>query len=70
MSIVLTIDEMKAASGAARPSGAIRWFRENGFTFKVGVDGWPRVDRQHWHKVMGGDTRERSRTEPTLNLRV
>ena len=66
--LVLAIDEMREVSRCQRPSRMIRWFRENGFTFKVALDGYPVVSRQHFEEVMGSSkARGRLRTEPKLN---
>lgn len=65
--LVLSIDEMKEVSRCKQRSKMIRWFRENGFTFKVGLDGYPVISRQHFEKVMGGAAGGRQRTEPKLN---
>lgn len=40
-------------SGFRRPSSVSKWLRQNGFVFVVAADGWPRVDRQHYHARMG-----------------
>jgi hypothetical protein len=62
--LVLTIDELRQALRCTQPARMIRWFRENGFTFKVGLDGYPVVSRAHWERVMGGTAVRSSRTEP------
>lgn len=51
--ICLSKAELLEVSGYRRPSSVSTWLRKNGFNFRVGADGWPRVDREHYHAVMG-----------------
>ena len=51
--ICLTKDELLEISGYRQRSAVSKWLRKNGFTFRVAADGWPRVDRTHYHTVMG-----------------
>lgn len=62
--LVLSIEEMQQVSRCKQPARMIRWFRENGFVLKVGLDGYPVISRQHFEKVMGGLASGRPRTEP------
>ena len=38
-----------------RPSAQIRWFAERNWTFEVGADGYPRVDKRYYDKRMMGE---------------
>ena len=64
--------ELRDLTDYARPSKQIEWLRREGFTFKVGRDGHPKVDRQHYLSVMGASNRmARRTTEPDFSgLRV
>lgn len=43
----LTIAELVSLTGYRRRSCIIRWLAENGFAFRVGADGYPRVLAEH-----------------------
>jgi uncharacterized protein DUF4224 len=69
MSLTLTTEELQELTGKKRPSAMARWLRDNGFFFRIAGDGYPRVDRQHYLKVMGGSANPAARrqTEPNFD---
>lgn len=52
MSLCLTEDELIGLTGKRQGKGMARWLKENDFVFKMGADGLPRVDRDHYRDVM------------------
>lgn len=65
--ICLSKAEIYDLSGYKPPKYQIDWLRKNGFTFRVGADGYPRVDRSHYLKVMGGINEvSHQKTEPNF----
>lgn len=66
--ICLSKAELLEVSGYRRPSSVAKWLRQNGFTFRVGADGWPRVDRSHYHALMGSSVaRTLTKSEPNVS---
>jgi hypothetical protein len=43
----LTIAELIGLTGYKRRSRIVRWLAENGFAFRIGADGYPRVLEEH-----------------------
>ncbi len=73
--IVLSLDELKEACGyrgERQPQARtlIRWLRENGFRYKLGLDGYPLVSRAHYEAVMCGAPRAKPPAEPNLEWLV
>ena len=65
--ICLTRQELLEISGFRRPSSVVKWLRQNGFVFVVAADGWPRIDRQHYHTRMGISTSKTlTKSEPNI----
>lgn len=54
--ICLSRAQLEEVSGYRQKSRIAQWLRQNGFNFRVGADGWPRVDKDHYHGVMGTRT--------------
>jgi len=54
MSLFLTSDELHELTGYKKPGKQLAWLRGQGFIFRVAADGYPRVDRSHYLKLMGG----------------
>lgn len=52
MSLCLTEDDLIELTGFRQGSAMAKWLAENGFTFKRGSDGLPRVDRDHYRDIM------------------
>jgi hypothetical protein len=52
MSLCLTEDELVQLTGKRQGKGMARWLAKNDFVFKMGGDGLPRVDREHYRQVM------------------
>jgi hypothetical protein len=73
--IVLSLEELKSICGyrgKRHPQARtlIAWLRNNGFQFKIGIDGYPIVSRGHYEAVMGGAPRARLRPELTTDRRT
>lgn len=70
--MILTDSYLQELTGYARPSKQIEWLRREGFTFRIAGDGHPRVDFDHYQKMMGAVSGSaRKRTEPDFSsLRV
>jgi hypothetical protein len=67
--LVLTIEEMQAvARPHTEPAAMVRWFHENGFTFKTAPDGYPVVLRQHFEEAMGSYGRRVRRSFKSMDL--
>jgi hypothetical protein len=54
MALTLTKDELIELTGKKRATAMARWLQFNGFSFRIGADGYPRVDRGHYQRVMSG----------------
>ena len=54
MGLFLTPAELHDLTGYIKPGKQLAWLRGEGFIFRVAADGYPRVDRSHYLKVMGG----------------
>ena len=68
MSLLLDPDDLHSLTGFIRPSKQIEWLRREGFTFRIGADGHPRVDRAHYLKMMGvTDMAARRRSAPDFS---
>jgi hypothetical protein len=66
--LVLSAAELYALTGYQMPKYQIKWLLAEGFKHRVGADGHPRVDRDHYRKVMGGEIqKERKKTEPDFS---
>lgn len=63
----LTKEELQALTGAVQPAKIIRWLREQGFNFKVGLDGHPVVLKDHVRHVMGAEAAT-ARKKPRVDL--
>lgn len=53
--MTLTRAELHDLTGYRMPKQQIAWLRANGFVFRVAADGYPRVDRGHYLRVMGAE---------------
>lgn len=69
MSLTLTRSELIELTGKKRPTAIARWLQDNGFSFRIAADGYPRVDRNHYHLVMCGSQSKSlgRRTEPDFD---
>ena len=65
--LLLTINEIREITGYKYCSKHRKWFQENGFSFTIGRDGYPRVLRQHFKDVMGFKPKEKRRVEPNFD---
>lgn len=65
MSLCLSRDELRELSGSKQRSKIVAWLVRNGFRPRIGVDGWPRVDRGLYEQTMLGTLR---RAEPEPNF--
>ena len=50
----LSIAELVILTGYKRRSCMIRWLRENGFVFRIGADGLPKVLEEHVRLQLSG----------------
>lgn len=67
--MLLTADDLRSLTGFARPSKQIGWLQREGFTFRIAADGHPRVDRDHYLKMMGAiDLAARRRSTPDFSV--
>lgn len=67
--MLLSEDQVKELTGLKQPSAQIGWLRDNGFVFRVGADGKPKVAASHFDKVMGCPTeRDRKTKTPDFSL--
>lgn len=63
----LTRQELIELTGYKNPSSQMRWLQREGFYFRVGADGRPRVLRQAVINILGGhftETQSTRRAEP------
>jgi hypothetical protein len=67
---LLQKDELKALTGEARPKGMIQWLAEYEWSFEVGSDGFPRVDRRYYDMRMLGYAPEVEQLPNLKALRV
>lgn len=68
MTTFLTHPEIIELTGFKKPSKQISWLRQQGFVFRVAADGYPRIDRSHYLKLMGGyNNNIQPKTEPNFN---
>lgn len=63
----LTNEELKALTGAIQPARMIKWLRTEGFTFRVGLDGYPVVLKDHVRRILGADAAA-ARKKPRVDL--
>ena len=64
MSLCLTLNELHELTGKRTRPAMVKVLRQMGLEFRIGGDGWPRVDREHYTKIMGGIAPHRRRAEP------
>ncbi len=63
--LFLTANDLHELTGYRKPCKQIAWLRAQGFMFRVAADGPPRVDRNHYLKVMGAHSEgARQKTVP------
>jgi hypothetical protein len=66
--MLLTPDDLRDLTGFIRPSKQIEWLQREGFMYRVAADGHPRVDREHYLKMMGvADMASKRRTAPDFS---
>lgn len=64
-SLCLTRDELSELTGRRTRPAMIKTLHQMGLAFRVGGDGWPRVDRGYYAQTMRGETmRTKRRAEP------
>jgi len=67
--LILTTEEMQAITRPhTGPAATVRWFHENGFTFKTAPDGYPVVLREHFQESMGSHGRRVRRSFKSMDL--
>lgn len=62
----LTIAELVLLTGYKRRGCMIRWLAGNGFLFRIGADGYPRVLEEHVRQQLCG-VASRSRNTPNFD---
>lgn len=68
MTTFLSHLEIVELTGYKIPSKQINWLRLQGFIFRIAADGYPRIDRSHYLKLMGGyNNNIQPKTEPNFN---
>jgi len=66
--MLLSDEDLLGLTGFVRPSKQIEWLCREGFTFRIGGDGHPKVDRAHYDKMMGAASGSaRRKTEPDFS---
>lgn len=66
--LVLSAQEISDLTGYHKPGRQIAWLRAEGFTFRIAADGYPRVDRSHYLRLMGGlVVSGQKKTEPNFD---
>lgn len=65
--MLLSIAELVALTGYRRRGCIIRWLSQNGFAFRVGADGYPRVLEEHVRSQLGGNA-FKQRSVPNLSV--
>lgn len=61
VSLCLTLNELHELTGKRTRPAMARVLRQMGLEFRIGGDGWPRVDREHYAKIMSGAAARRTR---------
>jgi hypothetical protein len=61
----LTIEELRELTGWKRPAKVMEWLADNGYLFKIGGDGWPRVLREAVCASLSGQI---TKPEPRMHL--
>lgn len=61
----LSIADLVSLTGYKRRSCIIRWLQTNGFAFRIGADGYPRVLEEHVRMLLCG-VPMKSRNQPNL----
>jgi hypothetical protein len=69
MTLCLTEEELIQLTGKRQGKGMAHWLRENEFVFKMGADGIPRVDRDHYRRKMDSLTTKAPRGPRLHGLR-
>jgi hypothetical protein len=64
---LLSTEFLQQLTGRKSPKLMIDWLRNEGFVFRVGADGYPKVEEEHYLEVMNGGRRLlRNRTPPNF----
>lgn len=61
----LSIAELVSLTGYKRRSCIVRWLQANGFSFRIGADGYPRVLEEHVRMLLCG-VPAKPRNQPNL----
>ena len=64
--MLLSLAELVTLTGYKRRGCMIRWLRANGFIFRIGADGYPRVLEDHVRLQLAGIA-SRPRNTPNLD---
>lgn len=63
----LTNEELQALTRAVQPKRMIKWLKAQGFTFKVALDGYPVVLKDHVRRILGAEAAA-ARKKPQVDL--
>lgn len=63
----LTNEELQRLTRAIQPSRMIKWLQAEGFNFKVGLDGYPVVLKDHVRRLLGAEATA-ARKKPRVDL--
>lgn len=64
--MLLSVAELVLLTGYKQRRHMIRWLRENGFAFRIGADGYPRVLEEHVRIQLSG-VAAKPRNKPNLD---
>ena len=69
--MILSDKQLAELTGFVRPSKQAEWLKANGFNFRLGPDGHPKILIAHVNKVMGAAAPDtRTHTEPDFSKLV
>jgi len=64
---LLSIEFLAKLTGRKTPKRMVEWLRQEGFTFRVGADGYPKVEAEHYLTIMGSVRPAKRRDEPDFD---
>lgn len=65
--LTLSRSELIELTGYVQSKRVCGWLSEQGFVYRLGGDGWPRVARDEYRRKMCGGSKGRKRTAPDLS---
>ena len=67
MTELLSVEFLQALTGRKTRKKMQEWLRAEGFVFRVGADGYPRVDVDHYRQRMHSSESTQPRPKPRLD---